>query len=405
MRFSIASIGFFFALVITTCPTQALDCTNKPSETDNLLCGSQELESAYRRMWGFIRPLANFFDERDFAEIVAEQEKWIDQWARSCDPKTSPAGTVVCLRPAMEKRLVTLWDRYNEVTAGRQGDPFDVGGLPLTMKERGPWCLDIVIGDTVVAECRYRIDPLARYRRADVDAFAFIANAGGNGIHCEPFELYVVAVRPGRRPEIVHVPKEIDSPVKRGSCFEPVVRDEDGFQFEIKPTPWASGRVYRWTPTAGLTLVSTPTFAPRAGTTMKDLLKDEHAGGKLENEQFYNALLAATRAASIDFATAAEAFSWTWTQPFEIDNYVALNSCPFPGRGERCFGDLRPKAVYDRLTDKLYFVFPNGPPTCLIVGGEDLRAQSLRTARYYPPRWRWPEGAFLAMKEIYCEPN
>jgi uncharacterized protein YecT (DUF1311 family) len=398
MRLGIAGLAALLLGLVGAALSSAQDCVNQSSQTDTVLCSSEELRSFDQIMWNKILPLGDFVDEQELSKMVEDQKRWLGEWARSCEATKSSADIVTCLSANLMPRWAFLQAREMRIAGG-----IDVGGVPLSVAERtnGGCFGDLLIGDTLVAECADSavIEPRARYRTAAIDALAFAINYRGNGIYCEPFEFYLVAVRPGQPPEILKISKDVGSPVSRGTCIDRIARTSNGIEFEIHPKPWADGRIYSWTPQAGLVLSKTH-FAPRAGTKMKDLSADKYASAKLENEQFYGALQTATAAVGIDFAEAAEAFSWSWDEPLEADNFVAMDSCSVPYRGERCYGNFKPKAVYDRLSDKLYFAFPpKGTPSgCL----SDLPSDSQRAIKYDPPRHKWPEGAFLILSQAFC---
>jgi uncharacterized protein YecT (DUF1311 family) len=401
MRGGIAGLAVLLLGLVGATPSSALDCVNQSSQTDKVLCSSGELRSFEQTMWNMILPLGDFVDEQELSKMVEDQKQWLNEWARSCEATKSSADIVTCLSANLKPRWDFLQEREMRIAGGR---PIYVGGVPLSVTERtnGGCFGDLFLGDTLVAQCAdfAVLEPRARYRTAVVDALAFFINYRGNGIYCEPFEFYLVAVRPAQPPEIFKISKDVGSPVNRGTCIDRIARTTNGIEFEIYPKPWADGRIYSWTPQAGLVLSTTPRLAPRVGTKMKDLSADKYASAKLENEQFYRALQAATAAVGIDFAEAAEAFSWSWDEPLEADNFVAMDSCSVPYRGERCNGNFKPKAVYDRLSDKFYFAFPpKGTPLgCL----SELPSDTQRAIKYDPPRHKWPEGAFLVLSQAFC---
>ena len=126
--------------------------------------------------------------------------------------------------------------------------------------------------------------------------------------------------------------------------------------------------------------------------------------GRLNNEQFYDALRKATTALDLNFAAAAEAFWFSWNPPYRQGDYVALDSCAKPGRKDECTGDFVGKAVYEQRTDRIYFAFStaSAPPDCKAANGRDPIDAALGGVHFFPPRFRWQPAALAVLKDLYC---
>jgi len=399
-------VGIALAFCIHPPEVLAVDCIAKASALDKLVCGDTELRNLSDAMARLIgdqreRMIANA-GSRQYATLVADQLAWREGLAKSCSPPLSAD----CLLPKYHER----YDALRAHPAEFAGELYLRGGIKVggeSLELRSGQGAGLFLGDRQIAGATARIDVLERYTNSSVDALAFVAYRGGNETDCGQFPVYVVAVRPSEPAEILTVPNNIGS-ILGQSCIDRVWRADDALLFEIKPWPWIEGRIYAWKPKGGLFLRETTHFAPRPGTYMRDVLASRgNAVSKIENRQFYDALHSAALAADIDFAQAAEAFWFSWREPVRFGRYYAIDSCSRPADATHCTGQMQPKAVYDELADKLYFVFPAlaSPPKCRVVNGTDLMEESLRAASFYPARFRWPAGAIAALKEIYCRPD
>ncbi len=382
------------AAVLIQSAVFAADCSKMPTKLAVAFCASDDLSeldgAMSKRLADLYGPMLGD-NQRAYAALAADQLRWREELAFSC-----PTLATDCLLPKAKARLALLEERGADYAT----ELYDSKGIEIgDARLRYEGAKGATLDDKEFADIVSRLDMEVRYIDPSVDALAFAVNHGGNGIHCEPYEYFLIAVRRTRPPEIINVSKEVIGPGDRDGCMS-IRRVGDGIEFKKPARPWTDGRLYKWTPTGGLVDVAISPWMPQPGTTLKGLPLNAYPTNKLENEQFYNALRAATNTGNVAFGEAAEAFSWSWSDPFEADGFVAMNSCPFPGRGDRCFGKFKPHAVYDRVTDKLYFAFPprDITPGCL----SDLPEETQRAVKYVPPRQRWPEGAFLALEESFC---
>ena len=183
-----------------------------------------------------------------------------------------------------------------------------------------------------------------------------------------------------------------------------IMRISDGLLFEIGAWPWVDGRTYVWKPKGGLFLRATTSFAPKAGTRMRELFAPGNASGRLNNEQFYEALRKATTALELNFASATEAFWFSWNAPYREGDYVVLETCARPGKKDECTGDFVGKAVYEQRTDRVFFAFTTvaAPPECKAGNGRDPYDAALRGVQFFPPRVRWQPAALAVLTTLYC---
>ncbi len=232
---TLTPLAILFALLCWATPSLALDCIEKPTATDRVLCGSADLLHADQSLWHEILSLEDFVTDEVFAGMVADQRQWLDTWARSCEAATSQGARADCLEAGQGGRSIFLSRRHGEIAGSRQsGPPFDIGGLPLVLRMTGRGCVgELFIGETVVAECVYRIDPLARFRNDSVDAMAFVANTGGAGYICANFPVYIVAVRSGQQAEVTRVPATFGN--RRHDACVAARRAASGFVFTATP--------------------------------------------------------------------------------------------------------------------------------------------------------------------------
>jgi uncharacterized protein len=396
-----AALCFAVAAFFLASPAASLDCTAKPTETDRLLCGSQELEQSVGSMWAMIDSLSDLVSDDELAVMAADQRHWLDQWARSCDPKTSPAGTVVCLRPALNERMMMLSRRNREISA----QPFDIGGLPLTTQMTpGQGCVGkAVIQDTVIADCVYRIDPLARYRSQSVDALAFVANGGGAAYICDNFPVYVVAVRRGQPPEVARVPAKFGD--RRGDACVTARRAATGFTFTEAPAAGSNGWSQEWTPEGGLSQPVVVPFTPQPGTTMRDYR--HHL--LVENEQFLRTLqrLAAQAGEPVEdwvrsFAFASEVHR---LMTDELPDFPVFDGCSDSSPPGDCYNGAGVRGVYDAQADRLYFARIKGEADCRHPWRRRDGPDDFASSTFLPPLREWTAGALDALRTSHCGPH
>ncbi|WP_422036143.1 hypothetical protein [Reyranella sp.] len=381
----------------------ASNCTTLATALDTAICNDPQLLSLYdavAKRFGDLKLEVNRAGERQGVLFDADQLGWREDLREACKPPTAD-----CLLPKLEQRLKHL----NALNVEAIHALYDAKGIRFgdgTLEYRKAPQSGLYFGEHLIVPDGARIEYLDRYTDRTADALAFMINWKGNGIFCEPYGIFIVVARSGHPSEVLQITKDDDWRLREWSCVGTIARFDGGFRHEVAPAPWFDGAVSMWTPGGGFRVVDTLRFAPIAGTTIKDLLANERFGDKLRNEQFYRALRTASDGADVSFTNAANAFAWSWKKPFELDDYVVYGSCMRPGRGERCFGDYEPRAVYDRLSDRLFFIFPDEKlrPRCESEpGGEAVVTEgTLRAARYFPPRARWPEGAFVALTQSYC---
>ena len=263
--FTIGLLLFLSASCHSTA-TLALDCVAKQTKADRVLC-VPELEQPVDRLLFDLSQFANFVDEERFQEIRAEQDRWLDTLVLSCEQHELQRDTKSCLETGLLKQSHLLSFRLNDLAGARQYEPMTLGGLPLAIVKRDHFCIgDLLIGDTVVARCVYRLEPQAIYRNDQVDAMALVANSGGTTRRCANFPVYVVSVARDRKVEIVRVPARY--PVTGGddACLK-AMRSRNGFVFEVAPSPERHGWRQEWTVQAGLSPPSFTQYVPVAGNT------------------------------------------------------------------------------------------------------------------------------------------
>lgn len=246
--------------------TLALDCVAKQTKADRILC-VPEFERPVGRLLFELRQFANFVDEEGFQEMRAEQDRWLDTLVMSCEQHELQRDTKSCLETGLLERSNLLSSRLHDLAGARQYEPMTLGGLPLAIVKRDHLCIgDLLIGDTVVARCVYRLEPQAIYRNAKVDAMALVANSGGTAHRCANFPLYVVSVTRDRKVEIVGVPARYPATGGDDACLK-TTRSKSGFVFEVAPSPERDGWRQEWTVQAGLSPPSFTQYVPVAGTT------------------------------------------------------------------------------------------------------------------------------------------
>jgi hypothetical protein len=382
-------------------PAHAADCTGKPTELDSAICGDAELrqvDSALTALIGSLYLKLSGNQGREYATVVTDQLRWREALSRQCTPLVAD-----CLLPKFRARLDYLKPNPTVlVTELYLKTGVRIGGLPLDVRtSKNP---DVYLGDTRIAGATARIDVAERYTDSTVDALAFVANRGSTGADCAQFPVYIVAVRSDVPPEVLSIPNLLRSAKGQQSCIDRIVRIEDGIQFDIGVWPWVDGRTYVWKPKGGLFLRSTSRFEPKPGTGMRELVSHGNASGRLNNEQFYNALRKATTTLDLNFATAAEAFWFSWNPPYRQGDYVALETCARPGRKDECTGDFVGKAIYEQRTDRTYFAFStaSAPPSCKAANGRDPIDAALVGVHFFPPRFRWQPSALAVLKDLYC---
>jgi hypothetical protein len=382
-------------------PAHAADCKGKPTALDSAICGDTELrqiDSALTALIGSLYLKLNGNNGREYATVVADQLRWREALSRPCTPLVAD-----CLLPKFRARLDYL--KPNPTVLASElylKGGVKIGGLPLDVRMiKAP---GVYLGDDRIAGPTARIDVAERYTDSTVDALAFVANRGGNGADCAQFPVYIVAVRADVPPEVLSIPNILGSAKGQQSCIDRIVRIEDGIQFEIGAWPWVDGRTYVWKPKGGLFLRATSRFAPKPRPGLRDLVARGDSSGRLNNEQFYDALRKATTALDLNFAAAAEAFWFSWNPPYRQGDYVALDSCAKPGRKDKCTGDFVGKAVYEQRTDRIYFAFStaSAPPDCKAANGRDPTDAALGGVHFFPPRFRLQPAALAVLKDLYC---
>ena len=387
--------------LLFSAPASAADCAGKPTALDATICDNAELRQLDSSITALIARLyqsLNVNNGREYATIVADQLRWREALWRQCTPLS-----VGCLLPRFKARLDYLKPEPM-VLAGEMylKTGIKIGGVPLDLrllKDPG-----VYLGETRIATPAERIDVAERYTDSSVDALAFIANRGGNGADCAQFPVYIAAVRPDEPPEVLSIPNMLGSAKGQQSYIDRIVRLPDGLLFEIGAWPWVDGRTYVWKPKGGLFLRSTTRFAPKAGTRMRELFAPGNKSGWLNNEQFYEALRKATTALELNFASATEAFWFSWNAPYRSGDYVVIETCAHPGRKDECDGDFVAKAVYEQRTDKIFMAFStvSSPPECRAANGQDPYDAALRGVQFFPPRVRWQREALSVLKKLYC---
>ncbi|MBI3199562.1 MAG: hypothetical protein HYZ40_19040 [Rhodospirillales bacterium] len=399
---AIALLGL--AALCDSSASLSLDCVAKPSETDRILCGS-ELEKIDAQIQFELRQIANFVSEKDFREMLADQDRWLDDLVQSCSQHTRHTDTKNCLESGLSQRRNLLSSRQHDLGGFRQLEPMDLGGLSLSIVKREDGCVgDLLIGDTVVARCVYRLEPQARYRDDEIDAMALVANSGGAAYICANFPVYVVAVTRDRKAQIVRVPAKYPG-TGDDACLR-TTRSAKGFLFEVDPSPKSDGWRQEWTFQAGLSPPSFSKFAPVAGTTMA-----RYRGGFLmANEQFYGALLRFAAESKIPFATLAREFAWSGnyallTTDDTTGRFRVFGGCSLPGPAGNCRNPLQ-RVLYDREADRLYFILAkNTDVTCVGAWKHDATANDLADAAYFPPRKDWPSEVLGTLKDSFCQPH
>jgi uncharacterized protein len=400
LTFPTALCGAVSAL-LWTAPASAADCERKQTALDTVICENAELrqlDTALTKLIGGLYLRLNSNNGREFATIVADQLRWRESMWRQCAPLSA-----ACLLPKYRARRDYL-EPHPEVVASELylQSGIKIGGTPLdlrTLKNPG-----VYLGENQIAGPTERIDVAERYTDSSVDALAFVANRGGNGSDCGQYPVYIAAVRPDVPPEVLSIPSILGNPKSQQSCIDSITRIPDGMQFEIGAWPWVDGRTYAWKPKGGLFLRATTRFAPQSGTRIGQLVARSDGSGRLNNEEFYEALRKATTALDLSFADAAEAFWFSWRPPYREGDYVVLESCSKPGGQDACTGNFVAKAVYERRTDRIFFAFSTveAPPDCNAANGRDPFDAALRGVQFFPPRVRWQPQALAALKTLYC---
>jgi len=400
MRRLLGGLCLAVAALLFSSPVAALDCVIKPTEIDRLLCSSDRLDYADDAMWNQIQPLRELVSDDEYESMVAEQRRWLDQWARSCDSKASPAGTATCLEPALSERLSMVARRYHKIADGRHAGPsFEIGGLPLTIRMIHPFSGNMVIGDIVIAHGVHRIEPLSRYRNASVDAIAVVASSGGASYHCPNFPVYVVAVRGGQA-EVTRVPARFGN--RRFDACVAAERTAKGFVFTVAPGAALDGWSQEWTPEGGLTSPEVVPFAPRPGTTMRDY----RDGRLVDNEQFFQTLRHLAMQAGEPVDEWAASFGWAG-DPMIVDDvpgFRVFDGCSAIRGGGMCYNDVGTRAVYDKRADKLYLTRIKGEVDCP-HDWRDREPNYPTSSIFLPPRQEWPDETLAALKRSYCGPH
>jgi hypothetical protein len=382
----------------------AADCVRKPNPLDALVCGNAEIRQLDEAIGKLIAALQTRFSSmagREYATIVADQLRWREDLHRQCLPLSA-----TCLLPKFQARYQYVKpDPMLLASELFLSKGVKVGGLPLDMRSAGR-SRGVYIGEQQITGEVERIDVVERYTDRDVDAIVLIANRGGDGASCVQFPVFIVAVR-DYVPKIIEVPSTQGSPRGGQACIDRILRDGEGFVFEIDPWPWINGRNYVWKPKMDLSLTEARPFYPIAGTRMRQLLARTELDGRLDNEQFYDALRKATAALDLNFNSATEAFWFSWNKPYRRGDYILLDSCASPGQQGQCTGAFVGKAVYEQRTDKIFFAFStaDSPPGCQAANGRDPIDSALTNVAFFPPRYRWPNGALYLLKDIYCPSN
>jgi hypothetical protein len=387
--------------LLFSAPASAADCAGKPTALDAAICGNPELrqlDSALTALIARLYQTLNINNGREYATIVADQLRWREALWRQCNPLA-----VTCLLPRFKARLDYLKPEPM-VLAGEMylKTGIKIGGVPLDLRMlKNP---GVYLGEERIATPAERIDVAERYTDSSVDALAFIANRGGNGGDCAQFPVYIAAVRSDEPPEVLSIPNMLGSAKGQQSCIDRIVRLPDGLLFEIGAWPWVDGRTYVWKPKGGLFLRASTRFAPKAGTRMRELFAPGNTRGRLDNEQFYEALRKATTALELNFASATEAYWFSWNAPYRQGDYVVIETCAHPGRKDECNGDFVGKAVYEQRTDKIFMAFSTvaSPPECKPANGQDPYDAALRGLQFFPPRVRWQPEALAVLKTLYC---
>ena len=394
--------ALYSAIAFLAVPASAADCARKQTALDTVICndsGLREIDAAFTASLSQLHQRLDSNNGKEYATIVADQFRWREALGRQCAPLTA-----ACLLPRFKARA----DFFKQDLAVVAGEMYlksgvKVGGMPLELrllKDPG-----VYLGEDRIITPAERIDIVERYTDSSVDALAFIANRGGNGADCAQFPVYVVAVRPDVPPEIVSIPNMLGSAKGQQSCIDRITRLPDGFQFEIGAWPWVDGRVYAWKPKGGLFLRSTTSFQPTTGMHLHEAFAPTTPAARLSNGTFYDALRKATTALELNFASATEAFWFSWNAPYRRGDYIVLETCSHPGRQGECTGDFVGKAVYEQRTDRVFFAFSTlgSPPDCKAAKGSDPYDAALRGVQFFPPRVRWQPEALSVLTSRYCQ--
>jgi len=376
----------------------------KADQLDTLVCNDADIRQLDNAIGKLITEIETRFSSnagREYATMVADQLRWREDLYRQCAPLSA-----ACLLPKFQARYQYVKPDpmllASELFLSRG---VKVGGLQLELRSIGR-NRGIFIGEQQVTGEVQRMEVVERYADPGVDAIVLIADRGGDRANCVQFPVFIIAVR-DYAAEVINVPSLQGSPRGGHSCIDRIYRDGEGFVFETDPWPWIDGRKYAWTPNTSLALIETRPFYPIAGTRMRQLLAHDELGGRLDNEQFYGALHQATGALDLNFANAAEAFWFSWNKPSRRGDYVLFDSCASPGQRNECIGTFVGKAVYEQRTDKIFFAFSTAgaPPGCQAANGRDPIDSALNNVVFFPPRYRWPDGALFLLKDSYCPSN
>jgi hypothetical protein len=342
------NVATWVVLIVTALflqPASALDCNNKPTNADKVICDSEELRQTDELMWSSIRQIENFIDEKEFNKLVADQHRWRDEWVQSCGSGSVSPRIITC-----------LWSKASP---------------------------QIALG---------------------VDALAFVANGGGAAYICDNFPMYVVAVRPGLPAEVMRVPDRQGN--RRDAACLGVSRTPQGFSFGVTAQAAEDGWSQQWTPKDGLSPAVVRKFAPVAGTTMKTasgaVVHNEQFYRALQ--RYAEARGLSPEALLEDFAWTSDDDGLRLDDP--PVRFRIIDGCSgWYGPG-LCSNRSNARALYDPQADRLFFMWAKNPKvTCSAAYHHNNAPGELESETFYPPLNEWPTDVFDALKRSYCLPK
>lgn len=207
---------------------------------------------------------------------------------------------------------------------------------------------------------------------------------------------YLIADFPGRPLRVWTVPDRWSCLSSGIGGFE-IDHTVEGYRFEVTPSPFADGAVYRWTPVAGITFEKTLVYPPEPGSLAAR----------------YREVIARVEGPSVGMLRDYLSLSRTVLTP--DSRYTVLGECDQPFRACLYRGTSPIRALFENggraLYVALYDPFLQGAACGATFPFRPL--PNIPTERtlldipiaYHPAREQWPAAALEVLRTTFCPPS
>jgi uncharacterized protein len=354
-------------ILLSTPPSQAMDCTKAASLVESAVCADPQLtwqdDAISRNYFAALKVLRAKGDKASHDRMQKEQRRWL---ARRQDCELLAAGGLgACVEAETRQRLSTL-PTQRDATDDLPPAGMKLARETLTWGRSEDGMRTLNHHGRVVLKERYapRNDPpfmvLDRWRSGDMDA-ALIQEAGIASGDCATF-----SVVESRTPGAVARHELGEACV--GDENSSAARNAEGFAFSSPASPLADGHVRQWQADTGRVTESKRAFNPEPSSTMKSLASSQKPETiePLRNAEFFAAV---SRLSPSNKQRATEAL-WDLTNGCETCNLehpelygvaldpktIAYSGCSwFWNGGHFLCGLTDALAVWDREGGGFYF--------------------------------------------------